>query len=234
MPFVERWVDKDNRTQERIALRHFLPRTLSVRGRADVEVRRRGIFDVPVFVAQLHVEGALVVPEAARFAVSADDILWQRASVSLGISDPKAIRACSPLSIGGRQLAFEPGPGDAALASGLNLPLPLHEKPGTTLPFSFDLTLGGSSRLSVVPAGDETTVTLSSPGRTRASTAPGSRSRDGSGRPASTPPGRCCTWRAASPRAGRTRRSIARACRPARSASACCRRSIPVEPTNVR
>src|SRR4051812_42334411 len=64
--------------------RQFLPRTLILRGRVDTETRRRGIFDVPLYVARLHVEGTFVLPAGA---------LPERASVSVGLSDAKAIRA---------------------------------------------------------------------------------------------------------------------------------------------
>jgi inner membrane protein len=164
VPFIERWVDKDDKPQQRTVVRHFLPRNLSVRGRADTQVRRRGIFDVPLFVAQLRVEGSLVVPDVSQFATRTGDILWQRASLSFGISDPKAIRSASPLTLGGRRVAFEPGPGDADfLGTGLHMPLGDPGRPGTVLPFSFEMTLGGSGRIAVVPVGDETTVVLASP-----------------------------------------------------------------------
>lgn len=162
VPSIERWVEGD-KPRQRTVMRHFLPRALSIRGRADTEVRRRGIFDVPLFVAQLRIEGSFALPDASEFAARPEDIQWQRASLSFGIADPKAIRACSPLSIGERRAAFEPGPGEAAyLGSGLHVLLPAPGRPGAVLPFSFDLTLGGSGRLAVVPAGDETVVELGS------------------------------------------------------------------------
>ncbi len=166
VPSIERWLDAKGKPQQRTVVRHFLPRTLSVRGRAETEVRRRGIFDVPLFVAQVRIEGAFVLPDASQFASRTEDILWQRATLSYGIADPKAIRACSPLSLDARRVAFEPGPGAADfLGSGLHAPLPGPGRPGTVLPFAFDLTLGGSGRLAVVPVGDETVVALASPWR---------------------------------------------------------------------
>ncbi len=166
VPSIERWLDAKGKPQQRTVVRHFLPRTLSVRGRAETEVRRRRIFDVPLFVAQVRIEGVFVLPDASHFASRAEDILWQRASLSYGIADPKAIRACSPLSLDARRVAFEPGPGAADfLGSGLHAPLPGPGRPGTVLPFAFDLTLGGSGRLAVVPVGDETVVALASPWR---------------------------------------------------------------------
>jgi inner membrane protein len=162
VPSIERWLEGD-KPRQRTVVRHFLPRVLSVRGRADTEVRRRGIFDVPLFAAQLRIEGSFVLPEPGQFAARAEDIQWQRASLSIGVADPKAIRACSPLSWGDRRAPFEPGPGDVGgLGSGLHVLLADPGRLGAVVPFSFDLTLGGSGRLAVVPAGDETVVALGS------------------------------------------------------------------------
>ncbi len=165
VPFLERWVDNDNKTRIRSGARHFTPRAVTVRGRAETEVRRRGIFDVPLFVAHLRVEGAFVIPEATQFGGPGQEILWDQASVAVGIADPRAIRAASRFSFGAQDHAFEPGPGQAAtfLSGGLHVPLAAVGKPGARVPFSFDLTVGGSKRLTVVPTGDETLVTLASP-----------------------------------------------------------------------
>ncbi len=155
IPGVERWVDKKNEAHERTTLHRFLPRTLSVRGRASTEVRRRGIFDVPLYTAQLHVEASFAVPEAAQIAGRGEEVMWKNATLALGVSDPKAIRAASGF-------AWEPGTGDDdLLAAGLHASIPAaHAGPAN---FAFDLALGGSGRLVVVPAGDETVVSLESP-----------------------------------------------------------------------
>jgi inner membrane protein len=159
---IERWEDTDGKPHDRTVVKRFLPRTLSVRGRADIEVRRRGIFDVPLFVSQLHVEGTFLVPDASQFAAKPRDILWHDATLAVGVSDPRSIRAASPLSAGARRIPFEPGPGDAKfLGAGLHVPLP-NPGPGTVLSFAFDLTLAGSGRLTFVPVGDETVVALTS------------------------------------------------------------------------
>lgn len=153
VPVVHRWLDEKNHAHERTVLHRFLPVSLSVRARAATEVRRRGIFDVPLYTAQLHVQARFAVPEAAGFA-GRGEVIWKNATLAYGISDPKAIRAASGL-------AWEPGAGDDLLSAGLHAPVPAAQA-GTTA-FTFDLTLAGSGRLAFVPAGDETVVSLASP-----------------------------------------------------------------------
>jgi inner membrane protein len=162
IPYYERWLDRDKQPQQRRHLLRLLPRTLTVTGKLATEVRRRGIFDVPLFTATLHVSGGFVLPEPGRFPVTSDNIEWDGARLHFGLSDPKAIRSCSPLTVGSQSRKFEPGSDDTELAGGLHAAVPQLAS-GSALQFSFDLVLGGSGRFTVVPAGDESVITLSSP-----------------------------------------------------------------------
>jgi inner membrane protein len=167
IPFTRRWVDADKVTHESVILHRVLPRELSITGRARIETRRRGIFEVPLYVADVHVEGTLVLPDdaAARTAgLAAGDVPhWDRAELALGLSDVGAIRAASSLKIGDASRVLEPGPGAAGfLQAGLHAAIP-QVSPGATIPFSVDVTFGGHGRLSFVPAGDQTRVELTSP-----------------------------------------------------------------------
>jgi inner membrane protein len=165
IPFTKRWVDEQKVTHEVVTQRRVLPRDLRVTGRARIEMRRRGIFDVPLYVSDLHVEGTFVLPsEAAGASGAAGDGLagWERTQIAFGLSDVGAIRAASPLRLAGVDQALEPGPGAAGfLETGLHAAVP-RARAGATLPFSLDVTIGGHGRLSFVPAGDETSVELAS------------------------------------------------------------------------
>src|SRR6185436_13504718 len=131
-----------------------LPRDLRITGQARIEMRRRGIFDVPLYVADLHVEGTFVLPsEGARVSLTSADGAagWDRAQLAIGLTDVGAIRAASSLRLGGVDHALEPGPGTAGfLETGLHTAIP-EARPGAMVPFSVDLTLGGHGRLSFVP-----------------------------------------------------------------------------------
>lgn len=155
VPVVHRWVDDKQVAHATTTLHRFLPRTLNVRCRADTEVRRRGIFDVPLYTAQVHVEASFVLPDAAQLSPAGGEVLWKNATLAYGISDPKAIRAASGVQ-------WEPGTGDDnLLAAGLHAALPATRAGPAS--FAFDLTVAGSGRLVFVPAGDQTVISLASP-----------------------------------------------------------------------
>jgi inner membrane protein len=167
IPVTRRWEEKvegQKVAHEAVTLRRILPRDLRVTGKATLETRRRGIFDVPLYVAQLHVEGTFVLPaDGERATASVETAVgWERAQVAFGLSDVGAIRSASALRLGDTERALEPGPGAAGfLDAGLHAAV-AGARPGATIPFAVDLTFGGHGRLSFVPVGDETRVELAS------------------------------------------------------------------------
>jgi inner membrane protein len=171
IPSIERWTDSDHVARERTVQRRFLPQSVTYEGHVATEVRRRGIFDVPLYVTTLRIRGAFVVPEEQAFNAQPADILWKRAGIGLGVAEPRAIRTASPLTLGETKIPLEPGPGSTGLLpAGLHvelgaLPPGAALKPGATVPFSLELVLAGSGRLSFVPVGAETLVKLASPWR---------------------------------------------------------------------
>lgn len=165
IPITRRWLDEKKEAHEEVTMLRVLPRELHVTGKARIETRRRGIFDVPLYVADLHLEGTFVLPPDSDHTKGSAGVVarWDRAQVAIGLTDVGAIRNASPLRLGDADQSLEPGPGAASfLDSGLHAAA-VGAKPGVTLPFSVDLTFGGHGRLAFVPTGDETRVELSSP-----------------------------------------------------------------------
>jgi len=165
VPWVTRWKDEKGITRETAHASYFLPEQLSVEGDIATEVRRRGIFDVPLYVTKLTIRGKFKTPDFSEWQVSPSDVLWKSATVSLGVSDPKAIRELVALTWGKQTHSFGPGVGDTEVfPAGIHLALPNLNTSGTgEHEFSIPIVLGGSSSLSFVPFGVETEVKLKSP-----------------------------------------------------------------------
>ena len=147
-------------------LAHFLPETVRMDGRLNPTVRKRGIYEVPVYrVENLHGSGAFLKPSFTEWRIAPADILWDQAWLSLGISDMRGIRKEVRMAWAGKALLLSPGGGVAGLwTSGLRVPIPglgaLPEK--ESLPFAFDLSFQGSQSLCFLPLGKQTTATLAS------------------------------------------------------------------------
>jgi len=167
VPYLARWTDEDaksGRTESRTDLRHatFLPEDLQIDGKADSEVRFRGIFGVPVYRLTLQAKGRFGPPDFSDWGIPAEDIQWERAELWVRISDARAIQNSAALSWNGSEVAFAPGLGDFG-GSGTGIHVPLRGRwTGGHFDFSFPLILNGSEEISFAPMGRGTRVTLGS------------------------------------------------------------------------
>jgi inner membrane protein len=144
---------------------YFLPDQLDVRAAMTTEVRRRGIFDVPLYRADLRFEGAFAHPDFSEWEIPPEDILWNRATLVVGLSHPSAIQEPAHLDFAGRKIAFRPGKGETPfLPAGISARLP--GLPATTSsesnPFSYTLKLNGAEQLMFQPSGEITKVQMES------------------------------------------------------------------------
>jgi inner membrane protein len=144
---------------------YVLPLELEIRGNADSEERRRGIYKVPVYTTRLGVTGRFpaVTLDAGEYPELA--LLWDQAAVALPISDARYVREAIVLASGNGTTSFEaggarvPGFGPLLVAPYAALGLGALTAPQA---FSFDLVLGGTGELKFLPLGDETRVVVTS------------------------------------------------------------------------
>jgi inner membrane protein len=149
-------------TRTQIQLASFLPESLTITGQVDSDVRYRGIFEVPVYQMSLDVRGRFVRPDFALWGIKPEDILWDRAEVSMHISDARAIQNQAVLSWGGSEVAFTAGPGEVGgTVPGIHASLKDRLK-GDSFEFSFPLKLNGSVGAFFAPFGKVTAVKLTS------------------------------------------------------------------------
>lgn len=146
---------------------YFLPQTLKIDARLDTELRRRGIFELPVYTAALKLQGRFLQPDLSRWGVLPDDIQWQDSELIVSLSEPRALHADAGLSWQGRPLRFRPstGAGQIDKLSGIHVPL---ARDGAALfangqaTFTIELGVNGAEQLSFAPTAEETSVALRS------------------------------------------------------------------------
>jgi inner membrane protein len=144
---------------------YFLPRLLHIDGKLDTEMRHRGIFEVPVYVARLRLAGQFDPPDFSAWGVKSEDIDWKHAELAVGVAEPRTLQANAALEWNGKVLRFKPSTGNSAhsVASGIHVPL------GQELPqpfsadggaFSIQLSFNGADALSFTPTAEQTDVSL--------------------------------------------------------------------------
>lgn len=160
VPFTVVRVGGPNGRGERFThLAMRLPRDLQIEGSLRTETRARGIFDVVVYHAQLKLTGRFAPPVLNDIA--AESVDWSRATINIGVSDPRGLTERAVLKWNGANVAVTGGVADVGLfRSGLQAAVPAPNGTGADIPFELTLETNGTRELRFVPAAEQTTVAL--------------------------------------------------------------------------
>lgn len=141
-----------------------LPAKLDVEVRVESQKRRRGLFEVPVYSAEVVMSGYFERPDSASWRAAPEHIDWSRSQLFSGISDVRALHADSELSWAETRLHFQPstGEGPGLGLGGVHAVLPSEPFPTEQVPFRIRLRLNGSQGLNVAPVGQDTRVQIAS------------------------------------------------------------------------
>jgi inner membrane protein len=158
--------DENGRRTQRTAWVNQLPETLDISGSLNPEVRYRAIYEVVLFRGNLNLRGSFPPLDPTRWGVLPEDVQWDRAVLTFGVSDPKGLREVPRLVLGGEILPLEPGAGRGPFPEGLGAKvqlLPPADKGGAAIPFEIEVDLAGSESLHFLPMARETNVELEAP-----------------------------------------------------------------------
>ncbi len=140
----------------------FLPQRIRAMGQVNSQVRRRGIFSVPVYRLNLSVQGEFDKLDFSQLGVDPATVSWDRAHLVVAISDVRAIQEQTSVEWNGQRTTFLPGTGNfAEYKTGIQAPV---EAQAATegYRFSFPLVLNGSMGVSMAPFAETTVVELDS------------------------------------------------------------------------
>jgi inner membrane protein len=145
-----------------------VPAKLDVQGRTRSDVRRRGLYRVNSYGAELTLQAAFTSLDALQPPQrehAGSRLACGPALLMLALSDVRGVRAAE-LRIDGEPATVRPGTLDARRPRGLHVELPPQRWQGTgaaaPLSVQIRLELAGTGRLALVPAADATRWTLSS------------------------------------------------------------------------
>jgi len=166
LPYRVGYTDDKGIERVRQSLAHFLPEQLNIRGQLDTETRYRGIYEVPVYTADLKLSGRFAPPDIARLGINPRDVDWDEAYLSVAIADARGVKNPMSLRSSMGDGIFEPG-GVKVRGFDPQVVVPIAGLGKTAEPsefqFAFDLKLSGTEKLAFLPLGDHTEVLLTSP-----------------------------------------------------------------------
>lgn len=144
-------------------LLYISPLTHSAKTAIRPQERRKSIYRSVLYEAQVSGQASFALPDdLARFGVTRERLLWDRAELRMGASDARGLTAGATLSAQGKPLALQPGKGPAASGgSGFFAFVPWDGQGTLSVDYAFGLR--GSRSLSLVPRGGRTQWSVTSP-----------------------------------------------------------------------
>jgi len=109
VPYKTYSIDENNIRTEYIAYAHILPETLKIDGSIEPQKRSRGIFDAVVYSSELDLSGQFSNADIASLESKGIDPMWDKAFVSVGISDIRGVESSIILNLDGKEIPFKPG-----------------------------------------------------------------------------------------------------------------------------
>lgn len=142
---------------------HILPDVLNIKGTIHPEKRYRGIYEVVVYNSSISFSGTFNKLDFKSYDIPFDNIMFDKAFVSIGINDLHGIEKQIDLSWNEETISFNPGTvTNDIFHSGINAEINIHLKEETSYNFSFVLDLKGSQLLHFIPVGKVTDLQLES------------------------------------------------------------------------
>jgi inner membrane protein len=140
---------------------HFLPFELDIENELEPEKRYRGIYEVIVYKSKVNLSGHFEKPDFKKLNIEEENVLWEEATVAIGLSDLRSIQNSVKLQWNGEKYAFNPGlKTKDVISRGISTPVSLNAK---RLDFKIDLSFNGSQNISFTPFGRTTHVVVKSP-----------------------------------------------------------------------
>jgi len=150
---------QEPRTRTEIRARspvYLLPEGFTLDIATTTQTRSRGIFDVPVYTGEARARFDFATDAAAGLLGEGERILWDQAALRLSVTDNRALRGETALSVDGRAVALEPrADGNAGVTAAPGDPRAAGE-------FTLSLGFNGAADLAATPMGRSTVVTMSS------------------------------------------------------------------------
>lgn len=156
-PFVDKVVFDQRRF-------YLLPEALEITADAASSVRRRGIYEVPLYTLRSRFSGSFAGPDPEALGIGPDDrVLWDKARIEVYVADLSGSLNAISLDWAGRQVPFRLDSTEVAGSSRIVAPLAaLAEARRWPADFSFEVDLNGSGSFGVLPVGKTTRMTLTS------------------------------------------------------------------------
>ena len=142
---------------------YFFPKTLNIEGSLDPIIRKRSIFKVMLYESELKMNGHFDSPNLEALQIPAQNVIWGKATIHLGITDLLGIGSEVNIKTGDTLLHMTASePVAIGFPSGLISRLPEKLSNSTGFDFEIALSLKGSQGIYITPVASNTNVSITS------------------------------------------------------------------------
>jgi inner membrane protein len=162
IPYKQYYKDEDKTLKYLIRHIYVLPQHLNIEGDMTPHIRYRSIYEAVLYNTKLSFSGHFVLPQTHLLNVDGDHILWDKATLSVGLSDMIGIQDNITIHLNDQVYRVSSGlPTTAIARSGISSAVQLKESK-KKYTFSLAMNLNGSEQLRFIPIAEETNVKLRS------------------------------------------------------------------------
>lgn len=162
IPYKSFYKDNDEKTKFNINYLHILPEELHISGEIMPEIRYRSLYEAVLYNVQLDFNGTLKIPPLSQLNIEAENILWDKAFFSIGITDLRGIQENIDIQFNEEVYSCNPGLKTTDIASsGVGTLIQSLSTDGDNR-FSFKININGSEQLNFIPVAETNTVNLHS------------------------------------------------------------------------
>jgi inner membrane protein len=154
-----------NRIRHHSSAIYLPPRTLNAKGSLATEIKKRSLFEVPVYTLDSTWEGDFEIPADLAYPIHGVNsrVSWGTPYLSLPVSDPRGFANAPVLEMDGQSLALEQGSGVDFAPNGVKSVLKESSlKRAGNHRFTLSLKLRGTTQLKFFPLADTLKMELTS------------------------------------------------------------------------
>lgn len=161
LPYLKKELGHDNTYRHYKYYMHILPDELSINGSLYPDIKRRGIYDVTIYTADLSFSGKFEARTFHDLPGQPEKILWDEAILVTGFSDLHGLDTIGANLWNDQPVKASGGvPYSSSVKNGVHARIKL--SPDSSNSFSMQVKLKGSESIRFVPAGGTTNVNLRS------------------------------------------------------------------------
>jgi inner membrane protein len=163
VPTLKTLTDKDGAIYHEKGWLYIMPNEMDADVALKPDIRYRGIYKTAVYTSTNHIRGNFLLtikPEEVDGVIE-----WDKAYVTMGITDNRGIRGDVNVLWNGQKMATQSGMVTKEIArTGFSVKTPLSaDLLGSTIPFDITMELSGSKSFSMVPIGQNSRIKIASP-----------------------------------------------------------------------